>query len=118
MYRQSKYAGDMVAMQQPTYFVLAALLDGPLHGYGILGRASELSEGRVNLAVGTLYGALNRLAGAGLVETDREEVVDGRRRQYYRLTPDGRRRLNEEAVAMERAALVVRGRLQLGEIAP
>lgn len=39
-------------MREPTYFVLAALLAGPLHGYAIIKRAGELSGGRVRLATG------------------------------------------------------------------
>ena len=53
-------------MQEPTYFTLAALLEGPLHGYAIIARARELSDGQVRLTAGTLYGALDRLSGEGL----------------------------------------------------
>jgi DNA-binding PadR family transcriptional regulator len=49
-------------MREPTYFVLASLLDGPLHGYAIIRRAAQLSGGRVRLATGTLYTALDRLS--------------------------------------------------------
>ncbi|GAA0944849.1 hypothetical protein GCM10009550_18100 [Actinocorallia libanotica] len=97
-------------MSEPTYFVLAALLDGPSHGYGIIKRAEELSAGRVRLAVGTLYGALDRLAGDGLVVVDGEETVQGRLRRYYRLTEDGKLAVTREAVRMEQAARVVTGR--------
>ena len=48
-------------MREPTYFVLASLLRGPLHGYAIIKRAEQLSDGRVRLATGTLYTALDRL---------------------------------------------------------
>ncbi|MFI7110127.1 PadR family transcriptional regulator [Nonomuraea sp. NPDC050227] len=44
---------------------------------------------RVRLRAGTLYAALDRLHAEGLVAADREEVVDGRARRYYRLTSDG-----------------------------
>ena len=44
-------------MAEPTYFVLASLLDGPLHGYAIIRRAEELSAARVRLAAGTSYTA-------------------------------------------------------------
>ncbi|HEX8348236.1 MAG TPA: helix-turn-helix transcriptional regulator, partial [Actinoplanes sp.] len=54
-------------MREPTYFILAALQDEPLHGYAIIKRAGELSDGRVRLATGTLYAALDRLAGEDLV---------------------------------------------------
>ena len=51
-------------VRRSTYFVLAALLDGPLHGYAIIGRAAELSGGDVRLSTGTLFGALDRLGDA------------------------------------------------------
>jgi DNA-binding PadR family transcriptional regulator len=100
----------MRSMSEPTYFILAALLDGPLHGYAIIKRAGEQSGGRVRLAVGTLYGALDRLAGNGSIAVDREEVVDGRPRRYFRITEDGANAVAEEARRMERAARVVIGR--------
>jgi DNA-binding PadR family transcriptional regulator len=90
-----------------SYFILAALLDGPRHGYGIIKRAAELSDGRVRLAAGTLYGALDRLAERGLVLPDQEEVVQGRTRRYYHLTDQGLQTLTEEAAHMEQAAHVV-----------
>ena len=101
----------MAAMREPTYFILAALLDGPSHGYGLIKEAAALSEGRVRLTAGTLYGALERLAAEGLVEGDREEVVDGRRRRYYRLTGAGEAALAEETERLRSAAEVVGGRL-------
>jgi DNA-binding PadR family transcriptional regulator len=94
-------------MSLPSYFILAALLDGPLHGYGIIKQAASLSEGRVRLAAGTLYGALDRLAGEGFILADRQEVVEGRTRRYYRLTEDGLHALHKEAARMEQAARVV-----------
>ncbi|GAA4608420.1 PadR family transcriptional regulator [Actinoallomurus liliacearum] len=97
-------------MSEPTYFILAALLDGPLHGYAIIKRAEEQSGGRVRLAVGTLYGALDRLAGSGLIAVDREETVGGRPRRYFRITEDGADAVTEEAQRMARAARIVFGR--------
>jgi len=94
-------------MREPTYYILAALMDGPLHGYAIIKRAAELSGGRVRPAAGTLYAALDRLAGGGLVETVREETVNGRARRYYALTPDGATALRAEAQRMARAADLV-----------
>ena len=94
-------------MREPTYFILAALLDGPLHGYGIAERARELSEGRVKLSAGTLYGALERLAAEGLVEQAAEEIVAGRRRRYHRITDAGEAAVKEEAERLRAAAAVV-----------
>jgi PadR family transcriptional regulator, regulatory protein PadR len=85
------------AMTEQAFFVLTALVEGPRHGYAILGEVAELSRGRVRLKVGTLYGVLDRLAGEGLVELDREEVHQGRLRRYYRLTESGARALAAEA---------------------
>ena len=79
----------MQPMREPTYFTLAALLDGPLHGYAIAKRAEDVSGGRVRLTAGTLYAALERLLEAGLVAVEGEEVVRGRARRYYRLTAAG-----------------------------
>jgi PadR family transcriptional regulator PadR len=103
-------------LSMPAYFILAALLDGPRHGYGIIKHAAELSEGRVRLAAGTLYGALDRLVERGLVVPDKEEIVEGRARRYYRLTDQGVQALAVEAARMEQAARVVTRRS--GSITP
>jgi DNA-binding PadR family transcriptional regulator len=97
-------------MREPTYYILAALQDQPLHGYAIMTRAAELSQGGVRLATGTLYAALDRLAGEGYVTSTHEEIVNGRARRYYRLTPNGAAALLSEAEAMAAAARVVTDR--------
>jgi DNA-binding PadR family transcriptional regulator len=97
-------------LRPASYFVLAALLDGPLHGYAISTRAAELSEGDVRLTAGTLYGALERMAARGLVEVEREETVEGRLRRYYRLTGGGREAVTQEADRLAAAARVVQAR--------
>jgi PadR family transcriptional regulator, regulatory protein PadR len=84
-------------MTEPAFFILTALVSGPMHGYGIVGDVAQLSGGRVDLKVGSLYGVLDRLVGDGLVELDREEAHQGRLRRYYRLTEHGRDALAEEA---------------------
>lgn len=97
-------------LRPASYFVLASLLDGPLHGYAISTRAAELSEGDVRLTAGTLYGALERMAARGLVEVEREETVEGRLRRYYRLTGGGREAVTNEADRLASAARVVQAR--------
>ncbi len=99
------------AMRESTFFLLASLLDGPLHGYAIIKRASEISEDRVRLTAGTLYGALERLLGQRMVAVDGEEVVSGRARRYYRLTSAGREAVALEAERMQKAANVVQMRV-------
>ena len=94
-------------MREPTYFVLACLLEGPLHGYAIIKRAAELSGGRVRLATGTLYTALDRLTAEGYVRLVSDEIVSGRVRRSYGLTGPGAAALRAEAVRMAEAAQIV-----------
>jgi PadR family transcriptional regulator PadR len=94
-------------IREPTYFVLAALLGGPLHGYAIMKRAEELSGGRVRLATGTLYTALDRLTAEGNVRLVSEETVAGRIRRTYGLTEDGSAALRAQAQRMAEAARLV-----------
>jgi DNA-binding PadR family transcriptional regulator len=97
----------MIPMREPTYFVLAALLAGPLHGYAIIKRAEEMSGGRVRLATGTLYTALDRLTAEGNIRLVSEEMVDGRIRRTYGLTDAGSAALRAEAQRMAEAARLV-----------
>jgi DNA-binding PadR family transcriptional regulator len=97
-------------MREPTYFVLASLLDGPLHGYAIIQRTEQLSGGRIKLATGTLYTALDRLTADGSVELVREEIVNGRARRSYGLTPSGAGALRAEAARMADVARLVTNR--------
>jgi PadR family transcriptional regulator, regulatory protein PadR len=94
-------------MREPTYFVLAALLAGPLHGYAIIKQAEEMSGGRVRLATGTLYTALDRLKAEGYVRLVSEELVSGRVRRSYGLTDEGSAALRAEAQRMAAAARLV-----------
>ena len=73
---------------------------------------ARISGDRVRLRAGTLYAALDRLRGDGLVEADREEIVDGRLRRYYRLTPSGAGALAAETARMRSNAAVATRRLR------
>jgi len=100
-------------LQEPTFLLLTALAQGPQHGYGIMADVERMSGGRVKLRAGTLYAALDRVAAEGLVEADREEVVDGRLRRYYRLTQLGGDRLAAEVERLQHNAAVAAKRLEL-----
>ena len=94
------------------YLVLLSLAEQPRHGYGIVGAVLELSDGATKLGAGTLYGLVDRMGDAGLVEASGEEVVDGRLRRYSRLSAAG-----SAAVVMGTArvrALTHRARTVLG----
>jgi PadR family transcriptional regulator, regulatory protein PadR len=98
-------------IREPTYFLLAGLLDAPRHGYAIAQLARELSGGRVGLSAGTLYGALERLSDQGLIRAVDDLRVGGRRRRVYELTEEGRAELLQEAERLRQAADVVTARL-------
>lgn len=87
-------------LREPTFLILTALAARPQHGYGILRDVEEISGGRVKLRAGTLYTALDRLCSDLWVAVDREEVVAGRMRRYYRLTDLGADRLAAEVARL------------------
>lgn len=100
-------------MREPTFLILTALARGPLHGYGLISEVAALSGGRLALRPGTLYGTLDRLADDRLVAADREEVVDGRLRRYYRLTDEGDAALRAETERMRRNVEAAEERLRV-----
>ena len=100
-------------MQEPTFLVLTALVEGSQHGYGLLSRVEQLTGGRVRLRVGTLYAVLERLAAEGRLEVEAEQVVDGRLRRTYRLTDSGAEALRVEADRLAGLAHEARTRLAL-----
>ncbi|TDC29253.1 PadR family transcriptional regulator [Micromonospora sp. 15K316] len=99
-------------LREPTFLILTALAAAPTHGYGLIGEVAALSDGRVTLRPGTLYGALDRLVDAGLVDVDGEEVVDGRLRRYYRLTSAGEATLSSETERLRRNVEAATARLR------
>lgn len=105
-------------MSEQVFLILTALADEPKHGYGIVQAVETLSENRVRLRVGTLYGVLDRLTADALIVLDREEVQQGRLRRYYRLTDDGMRALTAEAERMAAGASAAQRRIAEGRRAP
>jgi DNA-binding PadR family transcriptional regulator len=103
----------MDVMREPTFLILAAVAPMPLHGYGIIQAVAQLSGDRVRLRAGTLYAALDRLVGEGSLLVDRDEVVDGRLRRYYRITDAGLDALRRGVEHLEANASAARGQLAL-----
>ncbi|MER7708527.1 PadR family transcriptional regulator [Kitasatospora sp. NPDC097605] len=99
------------AMQEPTLLLLTALADAPRHGYALIQEIAAISDGRVKMRTGTLYGALDRLLQQGLIEVAAEEIVDGRARRTYALTEDGRAALTVEAERLRSVAQEAERRL-------
>lgn len=99
-------------LQEPSFLILTALAAGPQHGYGIMTDVASISGGRIKLRAGTLYAALDRLRSEGVIDVDREEVVDGRLRRYYKLTQTGVAVLDEEVSRMHANVKVAARRLR------
>lgn len=86
---------DLIAASS-TPIVLAILAEGDSYGYAILQRVRELSGGRMEWTDGMLYPVLHRLERLGHIAARWEVAESGRRRKYYRITPEGRSQLAEE----------------------
>jgi DNA-binding PadR family transcriptional regulator len=90
---------EQLPLSEPVLMVLLSLAEQPRHGYSIIKDVEQMSEGRVILSTGTLYGALLRLLDRGWIERFEEEDAS-RDRRAYRLTPMGRRNLKQELERM------------------
>lgn len=85
---------------------LGVLAAGPAHGYAVIERLRESSDGEFDLAEGTVYPALHRLSAAGLLAAE-YEYVQGRRRIVYALTEAGRRELATQRAQWSRFSVLV-----------
>ena len=84
---------ENIVLTESTYYILLALYN-PQHGYGIMQQVEELSKGRVRLAAGTLYGALNSMVDKKWII--QLPVVDGSRKKNYQITDIGLQVLTNE----------------------
>jgi len=91
---------EQLPLTEPVLLILLSLIEQPRHGYSILKDVERMSDGRVVLSTGTLYGALRRLLDNDWIERF-EEKETPRGRQAYRLTPHGRRNLQAEISRMK-----------------
>jgi DNA-binding PadR family transcriptional regulator len=98
-------------LREPVFWILTTLTVGRKHGYAIIQDAATLSGGSVKLAVTTLYASIERLESEGLVQSDGDEVIGGRLRRYYIITPAGEARLSNEADRLEAKARTARSQL-------
>ena len=96
---------NLLPLSPAVFHILLALADSERHGYGIMKEVKFRTEGRVRLGPGTLYGAIKRLLGKGLIDEADERPdpnLDDERRRYYRLTDFGLRVLRAEAARLAR----------------
>ena len=105
------YMNDILSnlpLREPTFLILLSLSPGPKHGYAILKEVENLSEGRVKLSTGTLYGAIERLLDQGWIRRVDDPIPNGtnRPRKAYDLTELGRRALNAEIARLRKLVSV------------
>src|SRR5215469_6034375 len=102
---------NLKPLSEPVLLILTSLADEPRHGYALIKDIESLSEGRVRLSTGTLYGAIRRLAEDGLIEPfDQQDT--SRDKQAYRLTSEGRKQLRMELDRMKQLTQKAAGRLR------
>ena len=92
-------------LTETTFYILLSLSASPRHGYAILKDVQELSEERIQLSTGTLYGAIKRLLDQELIarlDSEPEGEADGRGKKVYQLTLRGRSTLNAEIERLEK----------------
>jgi DNA-binding PadR family transcriptional regulator len=114
-----KSAGRPRRLPTAALHILLALLPGELHGYALMRRVEELSDGAVRLGPGTLYGTIIRLVDDGLIEetTNRKDRGDTERRRYYQLTSAGRSVALDELARLQTLVQRVRSGLPKGATA-
>jgi DNA-binding PadR family transcriptional regulator len=109
MYMNRSSPQEFLPLTPPVFHILLALVSEERHGYGIMQDVARQTDGALQLGPGTLYGCLNRMLTAGLIEESDERpdpALDDERRRYYRLKPLGERAARAEAqrIAMALAA--------------
>ena len=110
---RAKDPDKLLPLTPPVFHILVALSDGERHGYGIMRQVSEDTEGALQLGPGTLYGCLQRMLAAGLVEESDwrpDPQLDDERRRYYRISDFGTRVVRAEAKRLAAAVTAARAR--------
>lgn len=87
--------------------ILKAVSTGNLHGYGVLLRIQQISGDALKIQQGSLYPALYRLEAQGLIAAEWGESENKRKAKFYRLTPDGQKRLREESEGWTRLVTAI-----------
>ncbi len=101
---------DYLPLQTHVFHILLSVIDGPRHGYSIIKEIAQRTNGDLMLGTSTLYAAVKRMVGAGLLEeaprpTDADS--DDPRRRYYRATALGRAVAREEALRIRQLNRIV-----------
>ncbi|MGB8538885.1 MAG: helix-turn-helix transcriptional regulator [Acidobacteriaceae bacterium] len=103
---------DAKPLSEPVVLILTSLASEPMHGYALLKDVEQLSDGRVRLSTGTLYGAIRRLLEDGWIERF-EQRDTSRDKQAYRVTAKGRAQLHAEVTRLRQLVHAAATRLKL-----
>jgi DNA-binding PadR family transcriptional regulator len=101
---------DLMPLTPAVFHILLALASGRKHGYAIMKEVAADGGGFLRMGPGTLYGSLQRMTAAGLVEEieEADDIDEEERRRYYRLTSAGRRALGGELARLRQALSAAR----------
>ncbi len=108
-------AEEVKPLTEPVLLILMSLADKPRHGYALMKDIELLSNGRVRLSTGTLYGALRRLLEDVWIERFEQDDTS-REKQAYRLTAAGRGQLQQELDRMKQLTRAASVRLRMREV--
>lgn len=115
---RSKNPDDLLPLTPPVFHILVSLSEGERHGYAIMRQVAEDTGGSLQLGPGTLYGCLQRMLAAGLIEESDwrpDPQLDDERRRYYRISRFGARVVRAEAKRLAAAVTAARARRLLPE---
>jgi DNA-binding PadR family transcriptional regulator len=104
----------LLPLTPTTFYILLALAKGPTHGYAVAQDVEELTDGRIVMGPGTLYGSLQRMLGSGVIEETAnpgESGLHSQRRRYYHMSSLGAAALQAESERLLRAVNAARERL-------
>ena len=105
---------DAKPLTEAVFLILASLAEEPRHGYALLQDIRQISNGRVTLSTGTLYGALRRLLEEDWIERFQQDDTS-RDKQAYKLTAEGREQLRSEVERMKQLTRVAAVRMKGSE---
>ena|SRR5215831_8875246 len=106
--------GDVRPLTEPVLLILMSLAARPRHGYALIKDIEALTDGRVRLSTGTLYGAIRRLLEESWIEPFQQDDTS-RDKQAYKLTRAGRRQLDQELSRMKQLTRAANVRLRTRE---
>jgi DNA-binding PadR family transcriptional regulator len=113
-YGVMRHVTEAPTVTEPVFLILISLAKEPRHGYALLKDIAEISNERVQLSTGTLYGALHRLLKSGCIERFATDDTS-RDKQSYRLTPEGLTLLQQEYTRLKQLTRIVSSRLRVKE---